>query len=229
MKSSPLPATDVGSWKSVWFLFSSRRIKKPTTHHSAQKGKKTQEKSQPFPNLQEVFEKVTFMWHRRQFKSETGQLKARFMTALREVMQLQASGIMVLCKEYGSVWGISWKYNNTKKINKHQIDHQILQSGSMLIFTWLSNSPSHSRFIGMFLPSGSCRKSDLQNVFLHCFVLTNRKRLYVALSQDADFPFVMRSLLLQLFLSHCYLIQQFLGVLLWNYKTFSLSFSLCNF
>lgn len=40
MKTWPLPATDVGSLKlSVWFLCSSRRIKKPTPHHSAQKPK----------------------------------------------------------------------------------------------------------------------------------------------------------------------------------------------
>lgn len=40
MTTSPLLATDVGSSKwSVWFLCSSRRIKKPTNHHSAQKGK----------------------------------------------------------------------------------------------------------------------------------------------------------------------------------------------
>lgn len=76
---------------------------------------------------------------------------------------------------------------------------------------------------------GSCRKSDFQNVVLCCFVLTNRRRLYVSLSQDADFTFVMRSLLLQFFISHCYLIQRFLEILLWNYKTFSLSSSLCNF
>lgn len=173
--------------------------------------------------------KVT--WHRRQLKAEKGQLNSRFMTVQREVIQLEASGIMALCKEYGSVLKITSKHNNAKKkkINKHQIDHQILQSGSVLIFTWLSNSASHSRFIAMFLSSGSCRKSDLRNVFLHTFVSTNRRRLYVSLSQEADFTCVKRSLLLQLFVSHCYLFQGLLGVLLWNYKTFSLSSSLCNF
>lgn len=34
------------------------------------------------------------------------------MTVLREVIQLQASGIMVLSKEYASVQGITWKKNN---------------------------------------------------------------------------------------------------------------------
>lgn len=65
--------------------------------------RKTQQRSQPPPNLQEVFEKVKWTWHKRQLKAEKRQLKARFMTAPGEVIELQASGIMILCKEYGSV------------------------------------------------------------------------------------------------------------------------------
>lgn len=118
------------------------------------KKKQNQKKPQPLPNLQEVFEKVKWTWHKRQLKAEKRQLKARFMTAPREVIQLQASGIMVLCKEYGSVWGISWKYNKAKKKkrNEHQIDHQTLQSVSVLTSPWLSKSASHSRLIAMFPP-----------------------------------------------------------------------------
>lgn len=81
----------------------------------------------------------------------------------------------------------------------------------------------------LFLHKGAAANLLISEKYFWCFVLTNRRRLYVSESQDTDFPFLMRSLLLQLFLSHWCLIQQFLEALLWIYKTSSLGSSLCNF
>ena len=97
------------------FLCNATRIRKSTAHSSGKRGKQQQQQQilSP-PSLQEVFENMKWMWQKRQLKAEKRQVKSRFMIAPRRVREVQASGIMVLCKEYGSVWEISWKYNKAK-------------------------------------------------------------------------------------------------------------------